>query len=231
MINIKKAAVWADSIFKGVLYDDQNKKYRLAKKNGIKDTSDNLGIELENNAHYGLTAPKAARLLHEKIASNSENVEMALIELGGNDSDYRWSDVSLNPLANHLPNTSLDDFRLSIKQMINDLRNKGIEPVLVNLPPIDAKRYFDWISKGLDKNNILLWLGNVDRIYTSHEVYSLAIMDVAKELNCQMIDIRSEFLQKDYRSFLCTDGIHLNELGQGFLNTILFNYFNRLKLN
>ena len=219
MNKIKKATIWADSILKGVIYDDQVKKYKILKENGIYETSKELGIELDNNAKFGLTAPKACRLLKEKTIKKVEG-ECALIELGGNDSDYCWSEVSNNPEGIHNPNTSIIDFKESIKEMVKEFKDKNIEPILVNLPPIDAKKYFEWISRGLDKNNILLWLGSVDRIYTHHEAYSLAIMDVGRELNCKCLDIREEFLKMDYQDMLCIDGIHLNKKGQDFLKNI-----------
>ena len=49
--------------------------------------------------------------------------------------------------------------------MIQTLREKGIEPVLANLHPIDAVKYFDWITKdGLSKEAIMKWLKDVFKI-------------------------------------------------------------------
>ena len=38
------------------------------------------------------------------------------------------------------------------------LKKIGKEPVLLSLPPIDSAKYFDYISKKLNADNILKWM-------------------------------------------------------------------------
>ncbi|MNP35700.1 GDSL-like Lipase/Acylhydrolase [compost metagenome] len=94
----------------------------------------------------------------------------------------------------------------------------------MTLPPLDAERYFKWISKNSSTkaNNILTWLGTVNRIYTWHKLYNDAIIQVAMELKVKWIDIRDAFLKtEDYREYMCEDGIHPNEQG----HKLIADYF------
>ena len=224
MKNILKASVWADSILKGVLYDEEEKRYRISKRNAIIESTKDNDIKLENNCRFGLTTTKAIRLISSKI-NKEEKPNICLIELGGNDCDYKWSEVSENPNGNHLPNTTIEEYKKSIGQMVDTLRENDIKPVIVSLPPIDPERFVNWVSKGLNKETLMHFLGTKTRIYTHHEAYNLALLEVAKEKNTDLIDVRKSFLlDKNYNRFLCSDGIHLNDDGQVVMKSCFENY-------
>ena len=109
--------------------------------------------------------------------------------------------------------------------MVDTLRENDIKPVIVSLPPIDPDRFVNWVSKGLNKDNIMQFLGNKTRIYTHHEAYNLALLEVAKEKNTDLIDVRKSFLlDKNYTRFLCSDGIHLNDEGQVVMKSCFESY-------
>jgi hypothetical protein len=85
---------------------------------------------------------------------------------------------------------------------------------MFNLPPIDASRYFAWLSKGLNAENILKWLGDVDHIFRWHKSYNDAICLIAEETGTPLVDVRSDFFKTpDFREYLCDDGIHPNSKG------------------
>lgn len=86
----------------------------------------------------------------------------------------------------------------------------------MNLPPLNADRYFNWISKNnpVAKENILKWLGSVTKIYWWQERYNSVILKIAEETKTLCIDIRGAFLQfPDFTKLLCIDGIHPNKEG------------------
>ena len=139
--------------------------------------------------------------------------------------------MSENPEKEHRCKTPLDQFRQCIIDMVGMLRKKTIRPVLVNLPPIDPERYFKWITRGLNSQNILNWLGDVHHIYRHHECYNLCIMSLAGSLGCDLIDIRQPFLlQNDYTLFLCEDGIHPNQRGHELIRTVMREYAGNMAL-
>lgn len=145
----------------------------------------------------------------------------AFLEFGGNDCDFRWDQISANPRAEHLPATTPERFFAMYGEVINKLKSKGIQPVLMTLPPLDAERYFNWFTRtGLNKRAILDWLGDVQFIYRWHESYSSAIWEIGEAFGAPVADIRKIFLeQRNYSRFLCKDGIHPNAEGHQLIKT------------
>lgn len=226
--SITKINVWGDSVLKGVIYDESRRKYTTLEENNAALISRDTGLDIKNNARFGLTAPKARKLLLSALEKGVD-CEAAIIELGGNDSDFNWESVAAHPDDEHIPHTPLDVFRSCITDMVNALRKNNIIPILVNLPPIDAEKYFAWITRnGLSKSNILKWLGDIHRIYRYHECYSLAVTNLARTLSCSLIDVREAFLlEVNYSRLLCVDGIHPNSEGHMLMNKAFSEYVHR----
>ena len=117
-----------------------------------------------------------------------------------------------DPHGEHLAKTPLDVFEQEYREAVRFTREHGGNPVLLTLPPIDAHRYFNWFTQGENVENILQWLGDIDRIYRWHEMYNLAVCRVAMQEGVLLLDISSRFLERShYEELLCEDGIHPNE--------------------
>jgi acyl-CoA thioesterase-1 len=221
---LKKIEVWGDSVLKGVIYDVQKKKYLRLKMDTIINKLSELGLSIKNNSRFGMTAPKARNLMLNSLEKGTK-ADIAIIEFGGNDCDYKWEEISEDPKGHHLPKTPINSFKECITDMVIRFRDHGIKPVLMNLPPINSEKYFNWISRGLNADAILSWLGDKELIYRHHESYSLAIMNVAQKLSCPFIDVRGPFLLKrDYYNYLCEDGIHPNEEGYNIMKQTIVKY-------
>ena len=214
----KSACLFGDSIAKGIAFGDCSGKYTILKNNFASLAADTLGVLLRNKAKFGCTIKKGQEVVSKIIRSSSadESFDYAFLEFGGNDCDFNWKEISLDPQVEHLPNTPLPEFVQTYEEIIYDLRNHDILPVIMTMPPLVAESYYQWISRDiLRKENILFWLGgNVESIYYWHERYNSAVWEVASKTNSHVIDIRKAFLEKkNYKRFLCTDGIHLNQAG------------------
>lgn len=148
------------------------------------------------------------------------------LEFGGNDCDYDWAQVAQRPLDPHQPKTPLEIFLSQLREMVHLAKQKGMEPVMMTLPPIHAERYFNFFTRGgLNRENILLWLGDIQFIYRWHERYNAAVIRVAKECGCLLADVREAFLgQRHYEDLLCADGIHPNEKGHILMDGVLEDY-------
>lgn len=221
---IKHIEVWGDSVLKGVIYDENRHKYKRLEQNTALNKMVELGMDVKNNTKFGMTAPKARDLMMRSLEKGVD-AEMAIIEFGGNDCDFKWAEIAEHPEMEHLPNTTLEVFKSCITEMVQALRKKGIKPVLMTLPPIHSEKYFAWVTRGLNQQAILSWLGDKELIYRHHESYSLMLMKLAKSLSCDLIDVRYPFLLKrDYYNYLCEDGIHPNEKGHGIINQTFSDY-------
>jgi len=216
-----KVCVFGDSIVKGVIYDNEKQRYSLLKESFINMIQQRTDIEINNIACFGCTITKGINLL-DKIESELKDYEYTFLEFGGNDCDYNWASVAENPDVEHDCNTPLEVFKEKYKSMIDRIKATGSHPVLVTLPPIDSKRFFDWVSKGLDKENILKFLGDVEHIGRWQSLYNDAVKQLSKLYDLPILDIRSIFLkQNDFKDYICKDGIHPNEEGHKLIYTAI----------
>ena len=221
-------SILGDSISKGVTFDGMSSKYSQLKNNYVAILQERFGFSVSNLSKFGCTVTKGLAMLnfHKQAVSESQ---YAIVEYGGNDSDMRWDEVAETPDSIHLPLTEKSDFRCKYEDMIRQIQNLGTTPILLNLPPIDAQRYFERISQGKNGENILKYLGgDVHYIYRWHESYNLEISRIAMEMHVTMIDVRSAFLlDKNSRALICSDGIHPSELGHRLIADSIEDYIEK----
>lgn len=223
---MEKIAVWGDSVLKGIVLDDISGKYvTLDDKGCVPSVARDLNIPIDNRSRFGMTSEKGKAYIG-KCLNEGVDCDIAIVCFGGNDVDHHWKEIAENPDEPHLPRVPLDCFCRNIADIVEMFRVRGIAPVLVTLPPIDAARYFAWFTRGIEKSgNIIKWLGDVGHIYRMHEMYDNAVIKTAKELGCRLIDIRQAFLQtQDFLGHLCTDGIHPNQFGHFLMEQTFLQY-------
>ncbi len=222
--NEKKVVIWGDSVTKGVIYDETRQRYALAPQTAASIAAEALGFTLINHSRMGATILEGEKIMQRDL-DRGLTADMAIIEYGGNDCDFDWEAISRAPENEHLPKTPAPLFEEKLKSMIGAVAARGIEPVLVTLPPIVSERYFSFISRGgLNPANILQWLGDKDHIYRYHERYSALIAKIARECSCRLLDLRADFLSLwNPASLFCPDGIHPNLDGQRFMGNSMIH--------
>ena len=227
-VSITSYCVLGDSVGKGVVFDTISSRYKVLKENFANLFSASRNAVVENWSVFGCTVTKGLQIAKRHFERGADAGAL-LLEFGGNDCDYDWATVSADPDAEHLCKTPMADFRTKYTELIQDARAVGKTPVLMNLPPIDPDRYFARITQGLSAENILHFLGDVDRIYRWHEYYSLAVNNLAAELSVPLIDVRSAFLERRRcLDLICEDGIHPNAQGHAFLFDVISREAERL---
>ncbi len=209
-----KVTVYGDSILKGVLLDSG--KYVI---NRVWETklAEMYHLTIRNCARFGCTIRKILPLIRRDSQEKRQEEELAILELGGNDCDYNWADISRDPDEIHECKTPPAEFLLRYREAVRLIRESRRTPVLMNLPPVHSERYLSFICRsGLSRQNILHWLGDVEAISRWQNQYSEMIEQVAAEETARLIDLRKAF-PMDIRSLeplLCDDGIHPSRLGQ-----------------
>lgn len=222
MLNLKRTvAIWGDSILKGVIFDETRGAYELLADNCATLVSRGLGMTIINKSRFGCTIEKGYAPLEKNLQSGLA-CDAVLLEYGGNDCDFDWADVSADPDKPHQPHTEIARFRHVLQQMIDLLRANRIEPLLMSLPPIVGDRYLDFlVSKGLDRQNLLRFLGDPHQIYRWHESYSMAVTQLAAQNHCLYAPVREAFLvRRGSPDLICADGLHPNEAGHLLMQTV-----------
>ena len=207
-------SAFGDSVLKGVILEDN--KYKVSKNSFANICEEVLGIKIENKAKFGSTISVGEKSIAKNLETiKSSNSQYVVMEFGGNDCDFTWKEISENPKQNHKPNSTIAEFVEIYTNLINEIKNMGKIPVLLSLPPIDSKKYFNKISKGLNAENILEWMNGDKQFITNwHERYNIEVFKLAINNDIPIIDITSKFLEeKNYTKYLCEDGIHPNEEG------------------
>ena len=74
--------------------------------------------------------------------------------------------------------------------MLCRLREAGIQPILMNLPPLLPQWFFDWWCRDLDQAAVRTWLGDLSNIYAHQERYSRAVESLAREEAVPLVDVR-----------------------------------------
>ncbi|MDO4357190.1 MAG: SGNH/GDSL hydrolase family protein [Clostridia bacterium] len=210
--------IWGDSIGRGVIYDETAQRYRISPENPCAVLQRELGQQVYNYARMGSTARDGlARMTDDRMDRGG----VAVIEFGGNDCDMDWKAVSRAPEEDHEAKLPLEAFKSTMQTLVERAQLNAMEPVLVTPPPIDAERYFRWVSRGLNAANILRYLGDVQRIYRWQERYANAVTAVAHRTGTKLIDLRDAFLAETRVSrLLCADGIHPNERGYRLMSDV-----------
>lgn len=221
---IDSLCVFGDSVTKGVIFDSAKRKYIFLKDCFVNLFSGSTGIRVDNYSKFGCTIKKGVEIV-EKHGIDLPKYDYVALEFGGNDCNFKWDEIAAAPQNKHLPQTPLEEFKNLYRTLIDHIQSFGGRPLLMNLPPLDSSRFFNWVSAGLNSQNILQWLGGVDTIFKWQENYNKAVCELALEKDIPLIDIRSVFLgQDDYSKLLCEDGMHPNKLGHQMISEAIQRY-------
>lgn len=215
---MKKIKIYGDSILKGVMYNEELKRYKLfgyRYENLVEN-----GIEVENNCKMGATIEEGLEIMKCTL-DDCDKDTVVLLEYGGNDCNFNWSAVSDNPDGEFLPNTPEEKFTSTYLKLIDYARSKGATVAVCTLVPIDSERFMNWVTRGLNYDNVLAWMGDINRIARWQEHYSALSERVAEKAHCHILDLRSIFKNKTLTDLLGIDGMHPNNEGHSLIKTEL----------
>ena len=204
-----RAYIYGDSLLKATVPDEQFRYHFHLPE--VMERYSGRQTEVVNRSKMGATVRKGQALLEHDLQRGMQ-ADYALIAYGGNDSDFDWDAVQAHPQESHLPRTTLADFKEILLRMIRELRERGVQPVLMTLPPIDAQRYLDFLCReGRSRER-------TQRIYRHQELYSDTVARLAYETGTPLIGVREMFLdEKRLLKLIAADGIHLTMEGYGKL--------------
>ena len=243
---------WGDSILKGVVSGGDSKRFDITEKDSLSQACAALGIELANKSVFGSWMTKTRRT-QDRSLRNGASAQIGIIESGTNDSDYDWSAVSANPDAEHLQRCPLEEFTRLMEEAVSVARQNKITPVIMIPTPLVPEWWFNNICIGNDEAAIVRFINKTYlqdqdcaanqndpqdqkraaamRLYQNQELFSLKAAAIARALDVQIVDIRSEFLaHPNYKTLMCLDGVHPNQAGYDFMAEIWKREIQRLGL-
>lgn len=226
---MKKIAAFGDSILRGVIVDPQREsRYMIIDDSFTNECGKRLGLQVDNFGKFGSTISVGSKIVDRHL-EDIESSDITLLKWGGNDCDHNWIEVAKEPQGVHNPFTTLKDFASIYEGIIARIKNIGGKPVMLSLPPIDADKFFAHVTAGMDdehRNNVLNWLGgSISYIEDWHELYNLETFKIAAVEKIPVIDITTAFLsRRDYKTLICSDGMHPNEKGHKVIADAICDY-------
>jgi len=212
--------ILGDSIMKGVIYSEERRRHTMLSgaARPLQVWLEQAGFEIENRARFGATSRQVLREAEKRLPALDGNTTV-LFGFGGNDSDYDWGAISEDPEGEYLPNVQPRELTEHCSRCLQLAKDAGCRVLAANLVPIDAEKYFGWITQGKSAENVLRWLGDISMLYRWHEDYNDRITEVCRRENVPMVDLREPFLLSHrFKSLLCSDGIHPSEAGYGLVD-------------
>jgi len=222
--NTKTILIVGDSLSKGVSLNEELKRYFFLKESFANNLAKATGDTVVNIGKFGSTVTRGKKRLEKKLEQLKP--DLVLVEFGGNDCDFAWDEIADNPFSQHDPKTPLDEYENVLTEMVGMIQKAGAVPVLMTLPPLNAK----WFTKGSKEkgDRILKWLEDISKIYWWHERYSAMNGCVASVTGIPLVDARQAFLRTtDYREYICSDGIHPNKNGHQLITSCILDCFNK----
>ena len=233
---------WGDSILKGVVSGGDSKRFDITENDSLSQACKALGIELANKSVFGSWMTKTRRT-QDRSLRNGASAQIGIIESGTNDCDYDWSAVSANPDAEHLQRCPLEEFTRLMEEAVSVARQNKITPVIMIPTPLVPEWWFNNICIGNDEAAIVRFITKkylqgqdcaanqndpqdqkraaAMRLYQNQELFSLKAAAIARALDVQIVDVRSEFLaHQNYKTLMCLDGVHPNQAGYDFMAEI-----------
>jgi lysophospholipase L1-like esterase len=214
--------IYGDSLLKFVLWE--NGKY-LINREPLDRLAEELRLDIRNRSYFGSCVDKGLQRIRQDLGKGLAG-DYTLIEFGGNDCSYDWKAIDEAPSEKHESMTPLDRYLDCFRSAFRVLRETGSQPIITNMLPFDPKSYLQWVTRSLDRERILNWLGEENRIYRRNELYCRSLEQLAREENVPIIDLRTVFLRKPLMSeYYCEDGVHPNRKGQELITQTLSAYF------
>ena len=226
----KRIATIGDSITRGVVAtgkEQGSSRYRYIVTDNcfVEMCKTRLGVEVYNYAVFGSTVLQGMKTI-ARHGSSIGACDYVVLCYGGNDSDFDWPAVALNPTMQHQSKVPLDVFREKYVELVEKVRELGAKPVMLSLPVIQPERLFDTVTEGLDRTNVMQFMCDcTESIYYWHEIYNIEVFKIAASYEVPLIDITSPFLaQHNFDDYMCADGIHPNEKGHKLIADAICSY-------
>lgn len=221
---VSSVVLLGDSVLKGIQVDPETQRYVPNNVMNLPALGAELHISIQNKSVFGADCPHGAKLM-DRLLHKGEHFDAVIMDFGGNDCNYNWADIAAHPEAEHHPDVPLDVFIPQYRQLIQEVKHSGMQPIVCTLPPLLPESFLSWWCRGINEAVVRDWLGSACNIYAHQERYSRAIERLAQEENTPLLDLRGTFLDHVHlEEVICIDGTHPNSAGQKLIAQTLRDF-------
>lgn len=216
---------FGDSITRGISF--ANGRLRIVKENYpniLQQMLSSFGVEVLNRGVFNDNSDLLVNRLKTDVLDAKP--DYVLIEIGGNDCNFRWNEVAERPEEDHEAIVPLDRYIDNLQHIIQGICAAGAKPVLLNLLPLDPVRYYKHIAEQFG-SAIAHWIAKCGGIEYWHGQYNRSLQRVFESLDSlAVIDIRSVFQQTgSLQTLLSDDGIHPTSSGYRIVADLIARTF------
>ena len=108
---MKQVWICGDSILRGVVWSPEQKRYITTTNIHYPELEEQFSISIRNRSRFGCTLEKGIGYLLAAL-DRGEKCDVAVLELGGNDSDFNWAEISQTPKEEHFPKTTDNNIKI-----------------------------------------------------------------------------------------------------------------------
>ncbi|WP_241654927.1 SGNH/GDSL hydrolase family protein [Sporolactobacillus shoreae] len=219
MIEVK-IVCFGDSVTRGITF--VSGRFKIIRDNyptllqrflGNQDEVVNKGVFNDNSDLLVKRLDKDVLQLHP---------DLVLINVGGNDCNFRWDQVAKLPEEEHVPIVPLNRYLSNIRQMTQRISASGAVPVVLSLLPLDPARYYHSLMDHYS-HSIGHWISCCGGIEHWHGMYNRSLREMVQKLGLPTVDIRSAFKNKgNFSELINEDGLHPTAKGYVALAEIVF---------
>nr|WP_268239381.1 SGNH/GDSL hydrolase family protein [Sporolactobacillus putidus] len=214
-----KIVCFGDSVTRGITF--VSGRFKIIRENypALLQRFLGSGDEVINKGVFNDNSDLLVRRLDKDVLQL--HPDLVLINIGGNDCNFRWDQVSLLPEEEHVPIVPLSRYLANIKILIEKISSSGAVPVVLSLLPLDPARYYQSLMKRYS-HSIGHWISCCGGIEHWHGMYNRALKDLVRKMGVPVLDIRTAFKQKgNFSKLINEDGLHPSAEGYRALAEIV----------
>ncbi|MBS2967622.1 SGNH/GDSL hydrolase family protein [Metabacillus sp. KIGAM252] len=219
-----KIICFGDSLTRGITLDKG--RLRITKKNYPNYLKEflNRNITVINKGVFNDNSDLLLKRLKKDVLE--ENPDFVIIGIGGNDCNFDWNEVAEHPDSEHQAIVPADRYIANVRTMTERMKEAGITPIVMTLPPLDPVRYYQFLFKQYG-SSIGHWISLKGGMEHWHGMYNDRLMNLADEMQVGKADVRTALRQAgSLQDLISDDGIHLTSAGYRVVGREISCFFN-----
>lgn len=227
---MKTVYIFGDSLLRGVMPDEQG-LYHSTNSIGYDELEDRYQLCIKNYAMPTFTVKQGWAWMQKHMEASETYPDLAILEFGGNDCDYRWSEMrdSCRRLT-EIHRTPIDEFVRVYTDMTEYLADRGIETAVTLCPQFPVEVYLQHlIESGIPEQLVKAYVETPDMLIRDYKAYKREIVKLAEEKQLSVIDIEKTFaFLPDLEDYYSADGLHPNVKGYRLIHDVFARFFDAL---